>query len=78
MKKEYDLIRKPRGFLISSINDQSMHFSTDILAGKIIRSCWVDEVPMVVVSLAAQCNKGVQFNWKRYFCQEFLDDYQKA
>jgi len=31
MKKEYDLIRKSRGFFIRSINDQAMSFATQPL-----------------------------------------------
>jgi len=49
MKKDYDLIRKTWGFVISSINDQVVHFTTHILARKIMRKCQVDEVTRPVV-----------------------------
>lgn len=39
MKKEYNLIRKSRGFLINSINDLAMCFFTNIFPRKIMRKC---------------------------------------
>lgn len=43
-----------------------------------MRKCHVDEVPMPVISLAAQCTEGVQFNWKNYLCCEFLANCREA
>ena len=43
-----------------------------------MRKFCADEVLELVVSLAAQCAKGVQFNWARYLCQEFLANCREA
>jgi len=40
--------------------------------------CLADEILTHVVSLATQCVKGVQFNWSRYLCQEFLENCREA
>ena len=78
MKEKIGLVKKSRGYDINSKNDQGACFITHILAGKIMRKCKVNEVPAVVVSLAAQCNTGVQFNWDAYLCREFLIDCREA
>ena len=33
---------------------------------------------MPIVSLAAQCTKGVQYNWAKYLCPEFCTNYREA
>jgi len=38
----------------------------------------MDEVLAPVVSLATQCEKGVQYNWAKYPCKEFLAHYREA
>jgi len=73
MKNDYDIVKKSRGYAIIYINVEAVNFSTSILARKIMRKCWEDEVSALVVSLAAQCSKGVQFNWVGYLYQEFLN-----
>lgn len=52
--------------------------ATQILAGKVMRKCRTNEVSTQIISLAAQCAKGVQFNWARYLCSEFLANYREA
>jgi len=37
-----------------------------------MQKCGVDEVPTLVIALAAQCAEGFQFNWVCYLCGEFL------
>ena len=62
MKDKFEIIKKSQGYDINSINDQGVRFSAHVLTGKIMRKCRENEVPTVVVSLAAQCSKGVEFN----------------
>lgn len=33
---------------------------------------------MPVISLVSQCVEGVQFNWSRYLCNEFLANFREA
>lgn len=78
MKGEFGLIKKSHGYSIHSIQDQVVQFVVQILAGKIMRKCHVDKVLVHVVSLAAQCTKGVQYNLAQYLCKEFLVNCHKA
>lgn len=38
----------------------------------------MDEVTATVVSLAAQCVKGVQYHWTQYLCKKFFWDCREA
>lgn len=62
MKEKFKLVKKPRGYAISSICDLVVKVATQILAAKVMRKCCVDEVSAPVVALVAQCTEGVQFN----------------
>lgn len=53
MKNDYGIIKKSRGYVISSINDEAVYFIVSNLAGKIMRKCRADKVPTLVVSLVA-------------------------
>jgi len=66
MKKKYKLEKKKSNYTISSIKDKVVHLATQILAGKVMCKCRVDEVPAPVVTLAEQCMEGVQFNWFKF------------
>jgi len=52
--KNYKLEKKKRGYAISSINDKIVRVVTQILAGKVMCKCHVDEVPMPMVALAEE------------------------
>lgn len=43
-----------------------------------MRKCHADEVSTLVVTLAAQCTEGVQFNWSDYLHGEFLESCREA
>ena len=51
MKEKFKLVKKPRGYAISSISDPVVKVATQILAGKVMRKCHTDEVPVLVVAL---------------------------
>lgn len=53
MKNKFKLVKKPRGYSITSITDPVVKVSTQILASKVTRKCCVDKVSAPVVSLAA-------------------------
>ena len=57
MKEKFKLMKKRRGYAISSICDPMVKVATQILVGKFIRKCHVDEVPALVIALATQCTK---------------------
>lgn len=78
MKIKFRLVKKSRGYAISFISDGVVEFSAQILEGKILWKCPVNEVSAPVVSLAAQCSQGVQLNWEKYLCHEFLEDFCEA
>ncbi len=61
-KAKYKLEKRKRGYVIASIKDQGVCIATQLLANKLMRKCWADEVPTSIISLAAQYIEGVQFN----------------
>jgi len=69
MKKKYKLEKKKRGYAIYSINNKEVKVVMQILEGKVMWKCRVNEVPMPMVSLAEQCTKGDQFNWSEFLCK---------
>lgn len=48
MKRKHKLEKKKKGYATSSINDKVVKVMTQILAGKVMCKCHVDEVPMPV------------------------------
>lgn len=72
IKDKFKLVKKLCGYSISIITDPIVKVDTQILVGKIMRKCRIDEVRTLDVSLAAQCTEGIQLNWARYLCSEFL------
>lgn len=52
MKTKFGLIKKLHRYSIHSIQDQAVQFDAEILVRKIKRKCCVDEVLVLVVSLA--------------------------
>lgn len=78
MTDKFKLVKKLHGYSISSINSPVVKVDAQILVGKIMRKCHVDEVPTLVVSLVVQCAKGVQFNWVHYLCSDFLVNCREA
>jgi len=43
-----------------------------------MRKCHADEVLASVIVLADQCTKGVQLNWVKFLCDEFLTNCREA
>lgn len=78
MKLEFGLVKKSHRYSIHFIQYQTLQFATQILEGKIMRKCHADEFLAPIVSLSAQCMKGVQYNWAKYLCKEFLVNYREA
>lgn len=78
MKKKFKLENKKRGYAISSINNPTVKIAIQILVGKVMQKFCVDEVLAPVITMAAQCMEGFQFNWVNYLCIEFLANYHEA
>ena len=78
MKKKFKLMKKLQGYAISSIYDCMVKVAMYILARKVMWKCRADEVMTLAIALAAQCTEGVQFNWARYLCGEFLVNCYEA
>ena len=78
MKKKYKMEKKRRGYAISSIKNKEVRVVTHILAGKVMRKCRKDEVPVPMVALDEQFVEGVQFNWSEFLCKEFLENFHEA
>jgi len=78
MRRNFRLVKKSHGYVISSILDGTVQFFAQILARKITRKCRIDEVLAPIAYLDVQCTKGVQYNWDQYLCHEFLEDFWEA
>jgi len=59
MKEKFKLVKKLRGYAISSISDPIVKVAMRILARKVKRKCFIDEVPKSVIIRVAQCAEGV-------------------
>jgi len=78
MKEKFKLVKKSRGYAISSICDPAVNVATQILAGKVMQKCRANEVSEPIIVLAQQCAKGVHFNWSDYLHGEFLGNCHEA
>lgn len=78
MKDKFKLVKKSRGYSITSINDPTVEVAMQILVAKVMRKCRTDKVSAPVVLLVAQCTEGLQFNWACYQCSEFLTNCREA
>ena len=78
MEVKFELIKKLHGYSITSINNPTVKISMQILDGKVMRKCHTDELLEPIISLASQSAEGMQFNWSRYLCSEFLADFHEA
>jgi len=78
MKEKFKLVKKSIGYAITSIYHPAVKVVTQILVRKVMRKCHADEVSAILIALAIQCTKGVQFNWVRYLCGEFLMNYREV
>lgn len=78
MKKKYKVKKKRRGYVITSIKDKGVHVATQLLARKVMIKCHDNEVIVPVVALAEQCVEGIQFNWAKFLCEEFLLNFHEA
>lgn len=59
MKEKLNLVKNPCGYSITSITNPVVKIATQILAGKVMRKCRANEVPVLVISLVAQCAEGM-------------------
>jgi hypothetical protein len=48
------------------------------MACKLLRKCRKEEAPTGVITIVAQCAKGVVFSWAPYLLNQFLIDYRDA
>lgn len=53
MKEKFMLVKKPHEYGISRICDPFVKVATQILAGKVMRKCHVDEVSAPIIVLVA-------------------------
>lgn len=52
MKEKFKLVKKPRGYATFRIFDPIVKVATQILAGKVMWKCHIDEVSVPIVMLA--------------------------
>ena len=74
VKDKYDLAMAKRGFLISSINDYTIHFVAKVLSCKMLCKLRPNQCNMGVVVIAELYMEGVQINWSQFLLNELLED----
>ena len=78
MKDKYDLSRDTKGFLISSINDHIVRFTTKVLATKLLRKMRPNQRTACTIAVVELCVKGVHMNWSYYLLNELLEDVEES
>ena len=74
MKEKYDLTHMNRGFLIFSITENTVRFTTKILYYKLLRKMRPTECNAGAVELVELCAEGVAINWSQFLLNELLED----
>ena len=74
VKDKYDLTMANKGFLISSINDYTVHFSMKVLACKMLHKMRPNQCTMGAVALVELCAEGVHINWSQLLLNKLLED----
>jgi hypothetical protein len=59
MKEKFNTFRGKRGLDVTNISDDVVRFATQVLACKLLRKCWKDEVLTAVIRSAEKCIEGV-------------------
>jgi hypothetical protein len=62
VKEKFETFIGKRGLDVKSINDKNVRFVTQVLAYKILRKCFKDEVPTAVITVVEKFVEGVQMN----------------
>jgi hypothetical protein len=78
MKKTYGTERGSREIIIKRISDATTRLATKLMACKFLRKCRKEEVPVGVVTAAAQCTEGTMLSWAPYLLNMFLEDCKDA
>lgn len=60
------------------IEDDTVWFIVQLLAGRLLRTCRPTEVPATVVDLAHCVKEGVEYNWSLYLLNQFIEDCRAA
>jgi hypothetical protein len=63
---------------VASISDDVVGFVTRVLAYKLLRKCWKDEVLAAVITTVEKSVEGVQMNWDMFLVNKFLTDFTEA
>lgn len=66
MKRPYNLQKGGRAFDAAIIEDDTVWFTIQLLAGCLLHTFHTTEVPATVVDLAHCVKEGVEYNWSLY------------
>ena len=66
MKHLYNLQKGGRVFDAAINLDDTVRFTVQLLAGRLLHTCCPTEVPATVVDLAHCVKEGVEYNWSLY------------
>lgn len=63
-----------RGARIDFIDNQTIRFTTQLLACKLLRKCHKDKCPLGVILATKRCATGVRMAWANYMVNEFISE----
>jgi hypothetical protein len=74
VKAQFGTSRGNEGIVLKDIDDNATRFANKLMDFKLLRKYRKEEAPAGVIVVAAQCVKGVMFNWAPYLLNQFLVD----
>ena len=78
MKCLYNLQKGGRAFDAAIIEDDTVRFTVQLLAGCVLHTCRPTKVLATVVDLAHCVKEGVEYNWSLYLLNQFIEDCRAA
>ena len=64
--KEHNITKGMGAYDSTDIQDQALQFTVQLLVGRVLRKCQLNEVPARAIDLAAQAREGTQYKWCLY------------
>ena len=72
-KCKYNVFRDKRGFLIISINDHIVQFTSKVLATELVRQMQPNQCTTSTIAMTKICAELIQMNWSHYLLNKLLE-----
>ena len=74
LTKKFNLSKGTKAYDVANIQDQTLRFTVQLLAGWVLRKCLPNEVPSGAIDLTSQDKEGHGYNWCLYLLNQFMED----